>query len=79
MSNLSPAPGTPQTSTKAYVAAAVSLLSIGLGAVLVALQTNAPGEPPITASEWIVIALAILAAPVLTGGATYAAQNKPTV
>jgi len=77
MTNLSPTPGTPQTPTKAVVAAVVSLLTIGLGSVLVALQTNLPGEPTITTSEWIVIALAVLAAPVLTGGATYQATNKP--
>jgi hypothetical protein len=79
MSNLSPAPGTPQTPAKAIVAAVVSLLTIGLGAVLVALQSNPPGaENAITGDEWIVIALAVLGAPILTGGATYATTNKAT-
>ncbi len=75
MSNLSPAPGVPQTNTKAVVAGAISLVVAGLGSLLVAVQSNAPGEPTITAAEWIVIALAVFTAPAATAFGTYKTQN----
>jgi hypothetical protein len=71
MSNLSPAPGTPQTPTKAYAATALAFLTVVLSAWIA-------DDGGVTAKEivaWIVSA-AIGAG--LTGGVTYKVQNKPT-
>lgn len=71
MSNLSPAPGVPQTGTKAYVSAAL--------AFVVAFATYYIADvDPFTKKE-IVEALIIAAiGSGLAGGGTYVAKNKVT-
>lgn len=69
MSNLSPAPGTPQTGAKAYAATALAFLSIFVGAWV--LDTD-----PVTAKEvasWLVNA-AIGSG--ITGGAAFFVKNS---
>lgn len=79
MSNYSADPGVPQTPTKAVVSAMSSLITVALGSILVALQSNPAGQgDSISTDEWIVIALAVLGSPILTGGATYIARNRRT-
>jgi hypothetical protein len=71
MSNLSPAPGTPQTATKAVVAAVLSFL----GAFFVALITAVSGRTDLDTlktDQWV----AILVGAVLTAGATYGGTYK---
>lgn len=70
MSNLSPAPGTPQTPTKAYVATALAFLVVVAG-----LWINDDGGT--TSKEIVSWIISGLIACGLTGGATYAVSNKP--
>lgn len=70
MADNSPAPGTPQTGTKAYVATVLAFLVLFVG------QWIADTDP-VTAKEvaaWLVYALIGSG---LTGGATYITKNKP--
>ena len=80
MSNLSPAPGTPQTGTKAKYAAVVSGALTFVGAVLAYWIADAD---PFTAKEFGEACLTgAVAAGVIgggTGAATYKVQNQPTV
>lgn len=72
----SPAPGTPQTGTKAWVAA----ISTTLGAVLVALIGFVTGDETladVTVAEWLYVSLAALGAGGITGAATYQVTNRP--
>lgn len=69
MSNLSPAPGTPQTGTKAYVATAATVV---VAFVLVWVAD----EDPFTAKEAASAAVQALIAGGLVGIPTYAARNK---
>lgn len=77
MSDLSPAPGVPQTPTKAIVAAVGSLVTAVCLALLVVLSEGSEGGSSITGVEWVTLLLALVGAPAITGGVTYQAQNKP--
>lgn len=70
MSNLSPAPGTPQTKTKAYVALAVAIIS---GVATALLGTVAPDTQ---FYQWLTYIVAVVGA---VGTALGVAQtaNKP--
>lgn len=70
MSNQSPAPGTPQTKTKAYVSTALSAAAVFVG-VWVA------DTDPFTAKEAAAAGVAALVAAGLIGGATAGVSNKP--
>lgn len=73
---LSAAPGTPQTATKAVVAAIVSLL----GAAVLTLLTYVTGDETlsdVTFGEWLAVAAGVLAVGGATGGAVFQAVNKP--
>jgi hypothetical protein len=78
MSNLSPAPGVPQTGTKAKYAGVVSAGLTFVGAVLAYWIADAD---PFTAKEFgEAVLTGAVAAGVIGGGtgvATYNAQNKP--
>lgn len=70
MSNLSPAPGTPQTGYKAYVATALAFITIVVSAWI-------GDDDGVTAKEiagWIVSGVIGSG---LTGAVTYGVQNKP--
>lgn len=71
MSNLSPAPGVPQTGTKAYVAAALSFI-VAFGVYWIA------DKDPFTAKDMGEAAISGLVASGLIGGSTYKVKNKPT-
>lgn len=78
MSNLSPAPGTPQTATKAVVAAVLSFL----GAFLVALIAAVSGRTDLDtlkADQWVAIVIGAAVTAVATYGGTYQAKNKARV
>lgn len=66
MSNLSPAPGTPQTPTKAIVALIPGVLAV----LYVLLDEGRDQLPP-----WLLLALSA----VVAGLAVYAIPNKPKV
>lgn len=75
MSNLSPAPGTPQTPTKAVIAAVVSFL----GAFIVALSAAVADRTDLDSmktDEWFVVILGALATACVTGGLTYTVRNQ---
>ena len=69
MSDNSPAPGTPQTSTKAVVASVFSGVSTAV-ALWIA------DTPPVTSKEVVGWIIAGVVASGLAGGATYATKNK---
>lgn len=69
MSNMSPAPGVPQTPTKAYTATALSVLAT-FGTAWVA------DVAPFTAKEAVASAIAALVAGGVIGGVTFLAKNK---
>lgn len=78
MSNLSPAPGTPQTATKAVVAAVLSFL----GAFLVALIAAVGGRTDLDtlkADQWVAIVVGAAVTAAATYGGTYQAKNKARV
>lgn len=69
MSNQTPAPGTPQTGTKAYVATALTFITTFVGVWIA-------DTDPFTAKE---VAGALVTAAVasgITGGATYVTANR---
>lgn len=70
MSNLSPAPGTPQTSTKAYVAGALAFAAAFVTYWIADVD-------PFTAKEMGEAALSGAVAAGLIGGGTHAVKNKP--
>jgi len=75
MSDNSPAPGTPQTSTKAAVAAVLGFV----GAFVVSLAAATVGRTDLdtlTKSQWLVLVLGALATAVVSFGGTYRARNK---
>lgn len=72
MSNLSPAPGTPQTPTKALFSALVAFL-LAAGAYYIA------DDDPFTRKEMVEMLLLGLVGSGLTGGTAYAVKNKAKV
>lgn len=70
MSNNSPAPGTPQTGAKAYVAT-------GLAAVVAFVLYWIADEDPFTAKEAAEGAVAALIGSGVVGVPTYFTRNKP--
>lgn len=75
MSNLSPAPGTPQTSTKATAAAVAGFLIAFLGSLIASVQGREDLET-LGTIEWLII---IGTAVVTAGGAygaAYQAKNR---
>ena len=77
MSNLSPAPGTPQSSAKAVVAAVVSFVGTFIFALWASVKDRTDLDT-MTTVQWIVVVLGALATAVATGGFTYSVQNKAT-
>jgi hypothetical protein len=73
MTTSTPAPGVPQTPTKAYVALGVSFLAVFFGALLVEWTDSDPLE----ARDFIVALVAALVGGGITGGATYQVKNTP--
>jgi uncharacterized membrane protein YedE/YeeE len=71
MSNLSPAPGTPQTGTKAY-------LATGLTVVVAFVLLWVADKDPFTAKEAASAAVQALIGGGVVGVPTYLARNKPT-
>ncbi len=72
MSNLSPAPGTPQTPAKAIWAAVSTALVASLLVLWVALT-----DDKVTNQEIVQILLALLGAPGVVGYGTYRTANRP--
>jgi hypothetical protein len=77
MSNLSPAPGTPQTSTKAVVATVVAFLGTFIFGLWSALKDRTDLDT-MTTSQWLVVVLGALATAFAAFVGTYSVQNKPT-
>jgi hypothetical protein len=73
---LSPAPGTPQTATKAIWGAVSTLLLAFLTALLPYLTDNA-GLTGIPAEGWVTAVIAALASGGITGAVVYQKQNQP--
>lgn len=73
MSNLSPAPGVPQTGTKAYIATGIAFV----GAFLTALLAQWTDSDPLQARDFIVALAAAIASGVLTGIGAYMVPNQP--
>lgn len=74
----SPAPGVPQTGTKAIVSSIVSVLGTfvtGILAVIIGPGANAIGD--IGGKEWITILLCALVSTAAAYGFTYNIPNKP--
>lgn len=71
MSGNSPAPGTPQTGTKAYVASAISFLAIFVGIWVADVD-------PFTGKEVAAAIVTALIGSGITGGTAYAVKNTPT-
>jgi hypothetical protein len=65
----SPAPGTPQTNTKAYVSGAVS-------GVIIVVSSWIADSPPATAKEWAAWIVAGVIGSGLTGAVTYKVPNR---
>jgi uncharacterized membrane protein YeaQ/YmgE (transglycosylase-associated protein family) len=76
MSNLSPAPGTPQTSTKAVVSAVGAFVGTFIFGLWQALADRTDLDS-MTNTQWLIVVLGALATSFATGGFTYATQNKP--
>lgn len=72
----SPAPGVPQTPTKAVLAAVVGFV----GTFIVALSTAlaGKGDDAIGGREWLIIVLGALAVTIVAGGFVYQIPNKAT-
>jgi nucleoside recognition membrane protein YjiH len=77
MSNLSPAPGTPQTNTKAYLAGALSFVGTFLFALWASVKDRTDIDT-MTATQWLIVLLGAAATALATGGFTYKIANKPT-
>lgn len=77
MSNLSPAPGTPQTGTKAYIAGVAAFVGTFIFGLWQALSDRTDLDS-MTNTQWLIVVLGALATAVSTGGFTYAVQNRPT-
>lgn len=75
MSNLTPAPGTPQTATKAYVSAAVSFLAAFVLSLWATLQDRTTLDG-MTVGQWVLVLLGSLAGAIVSYGATYQAKNR---
>lgn len=75
-SPMSPAPGVPQTPTKAIIAALIGFI----GTFVVSLSTAlaGKGDENITGREWAIIILGALATTIVAGGLTFQIANKPT-
>lgn len=71
MTNLSPAPGTPQSYTKAIYGAIVAFIVAGAPTLYLALSDN-----HVTLQEGIAFLLAGLGTPILTGAVVAKTQNK---
>jgi hypothetical protein len=77
MSNLSPAPGTPQTSTKAVLAGVLSFVGTFIFGLWQALSDRTDLDS-MTTNQWLLVVLGALATSLVTGGFTHVVQNKPT-
>ena len=73
MAHITPAPGAPQTSTKAYIATGIS----ALGAFLTALLVVWTDTDPLTGRDFVVALSAAIGSGGVTGVATYVLPNKP--
>jgi len=71
----SPAPGTPQTPTKAYVALVVAFIA-AFGTSLLTVWTD---SDPLSTRDFVVALVFALVGSGITGGAVFTVQNKPTV
>jgi hypothetical protein len=76
MAGNSPMPGTPQTGTKAYIAAALSFVGTFIFGLWQALSDRTDIDT-MTNTQWLIVVLGALATACATGGFTYAVQNKP--
>lgn len=73
MSDITPAPGTPQTNHKAYVATAMSFL----GVFLTALLAEWTDTDPLSARDFVVALAAGVVSGGVTGGLTWQVKNRP--
>ena len=73
MAPVTPAPGVPQTGTKAYIAAGLGFI----GAFLTTLLTVWTDTDPLTARDFIVATAAAVTSGAVTGIVTYAIPNQP--
>ena len=76
MSNMSPAPGTPQTNTKAIVAGIAAGVIAGLSALIPAFNDDSPKGDSISAGEATTAVLAFVVGSGVAGVATQRTQNK---
>jgi hypothetical protein len=75
MAGVTPAPGTPQTGTKAVVAAGLSFVGTFIFALWQAVSDKTDLDS-MTNTQWLIVVLGALATSFATGGFTYAVQNK---
>ncbi len=73
MSDVSPAPGTPQSATKAYIATGLAFL----GVFLTALLAEWTDTDPLSARDFVVALAAGVVSGGVTGGVTYQVANRP--
>lgn len=76
MSNVTPTPGTPQTGTKAVLAAALSFVGTFIFGLWQALADRTDLDS-MTNTQWLIVILGALATSLATGGFTYSVANKP--
>lgn len=72
----SPAPGTPQTATKAVWSGVVSFLLAFAGAVFVSIKDRTDLDS-MQASDWLAVIVSALVVAGGAGGVTYKARNRP--
>jgi hypothetical protein len=74
MANVSPAPSTPQTGTKAYIGGAAAFLTAFITALLVVWTDT----DPLQARDFVVATGSALGSGALVGILTYTVPNQPT-
>lgn len=76
-SNMSPAPGTPQTYTKAWVGGLASAVIAALTALIVAFGDKSEKAGDLSNGEITTVVLAFVIGLGITGGLTAAVKNRP--
>jgi hypothetical protein len=77
MTNLSPAPGTPQTGTKA-VWAGIASVALSFLFLLWATVQGRTDIDTMKATDWLIVIVGALVTALGGGSAAYAAKNRPT-
>lgn len=75
----SPAPGTPQTYTKAVWGAVAAVLGLALPVAIIATTSGSDGGSTITTNEWLMIVLAAVGGGGASGITVATVRNRPKV